>query len=273
MSWSVVESFVESKHPDRLSEDLIVVSDHFAAVVDGASDATGAMFAGRTGGLLAAEAVAATVEALEPAATARQFAAEATAAVQAAVAAATGIIDASTRWPAACVVCLSHERSEIWRIGDAHFAVDGETNSPMLAINEVKGRFRAALNTALIESGTPLTDMMESDPGGTAVRALTDVQQHLSNLPGPWGYGCVNGRAIPDEFVEVFPVDGGRDIVLASDGYPRLEATLDDSEATLRRLLAADPAAIGELWTMGRSLRPGFDAIDDRAFLRLRRDA
>ena len=58
MGIRVREQFVAGKSADRVCEDLIVVTDDFAAVIDGASDATGADFAGKTGGRLAAEIVA-----------------------------------------------------------------------------------------------------------------------------------------------------------------------------------------------------------------------
>lgn len=74
MGIQVLERFVEGKTDDGTCEDMIVVTDHFAAVIDGASDATGARFAGKTGGRFAAEVVAATIASLPATADARAFA-------------------------------------------------------------------------------------------------------------------------------------------------------------------------------------------------------
>lgn len=269
--WSVVEEFVESNADGRVSEDIISISEHFAAVIDGASDATGALFHGLSGGRFAAETVAASIAGLEPEATWSDFAMQITAALGGAVAAAYGDLDDSIRWPAASVICLSFVRSEIWRVGDCSYLADGEVNIGTKRVDDAAYGFRAAINAGLVESGTSVEEITEKDPGARAARPLFDLQQQLSNRLVPWGYGCVNGRPIPDDYVEVFSVEGSREVVLATDGYPRLEATLDSSEMALAKLLAVDPAGIGDLWHMGKCLRPGANSMDDRAYLRLRR--
>ena len=65
----VVESFVEGKDQRRVCEDVIVTSDDFAAVIDGASDETGVQYAGKTGGRFAADAIAMAIEHLSPVST------------------------------------------------------------------------------------------------------------------------------------------------------------------------------------------------------------
>ncbi len=266
--WSVVEKFVETKIEGRVCEDLIVTTADYAAVIDGASDATHMDFAGRSGGRLAAETMQSAVESLDPHATARQFADE----LSDRVAQAVGTLPASVRWPAATVICLSFSRNEIWRIGDGSFVIDGQPNVGLLRVNGATCGFRAAYNAALLASGVPVEQIVTDDPGVVLARALTNVQQHLSNQSGPWGYGVVNGRPIPDEFVEVFELaESVRDVALASDGFPDPKPTLDESETRRRELIEIDPAAIADLWTAGKPMRPGANSFDDRAYLRMRR--
>ncbi|MEE9416181.1 MAG: hypothetical protein V3V01_12925 [Acidimicrobiales bacterium] len=157
--------------------------------------------------------------------------------------------------------------------GDCSFLVDGQPNVGTKRVDDAAYGFRAAINSALLESGTSLTEILEDDPGAAAARPLFDLQQQLSNQQGPWGYGCVNGRPVPDRFVEVFPVaNNATETVLTSDGFPDPRSSLAESEARLKHLLETDPAAIGELWTVGKSLRPGPNSVDDRAYLRLCRE-
>ncbi len=59
----------------------------------------------------------------------------------------------------------------------------------------------------------------------------------------------------------------GDDIVLASDGYPFLEPTLDQSERALAELKASDPHFISRFPTT-KGFEPGRDSFDDRAYLR-----
>ena len=58
------------------------------------------------------------------------------------------------------------------------------------------------------------------------------------------------------------------EIVLASDGYPRLMPTLRESEKELECLLAEDPLCIGDnIATKG--LKVGQKSFDDRSYIRL----
>jgi hypothetical protein len=270
--WFVLEKFVQSKSEDRTCEDMVVATSDFAAVIDGATDESGAMYGGRTGGLLAAETLAAEIEQLSPRATARQFADQLSTALRLAGGQAGRQDGPSVRWPSASLVCMSFARDEIWRIGDCSFLVNDDPNIGTKRVDDAAYGFRAAINAALLASGTPLEEILRSDPGAGFARPLFDRQQHLTNNEGPWGYGCINGRPVPDRFVEVFPLPPDVDqVVLASDGYPDLRPTLEDSERRLRELLEMDPAAVAELWAAGKALRPGANSVDDRAYLRVAR--
>ncbi|MFN3254326.1 MAG: hypothetical protein ACE37B_01395 [Ilumatobacter sp.] len=270
MLWSVVEEFVEGKSVERACEDIIVVTSDFAAVIDGATDETGALFDGKSGGLVAAETLASTIEGLDQTSTAREFADELSGSLRRATGTTGDDVSAPDRWPSASLVCLSFARREVWRIGDCSFLVDGEPHLGTKRIDDAAYGFRAAINAALIAAGTSLDEIVRTDPGAGFARPLHDLQQQLSNLEGPWGFGCVNGRVVPDQFVEVFPVGPDVDeVVLASDGFPDLRPTLAASETRLRELLQVDPAAIAEIWSVGKALRPGANSVDDRAYLRL----
>lgn len=270
MSWAVVEEFVEGKSADRECEDVVIATSDFAAVIDGATDETGTVYEGKAGGLFAAETLATTIDALAPDTTAREFADQLSSHLALAASEASHQDGSSARWPSASLVCLSFSRHEIWRIGDCSFLVDGVPNIGTKRVDDAAYGFRAAINASLLAHGTPLEEILASDPGAEFARPLFDLQQQLTNNKGPWGYGCINGRPVPDQFVEVFPLtaDVGQ-VVLASDGFPDLCATLADSEARLRQLLEIDPAAIGELWSIGKALRPGANSVDDRAYLRI----
>lgn len=263
----VVEQFVEAKSDDRVCEDMIVVSDHFAAVIDGASDATGARFAGKSGGRLAAETITDSILRLSAAADGRTFADT----LSTDLAMAVGELPSDIRWPVAVVSCVSALRREVWRIGDCNVVIGEVEHESTFLVDRAASRFRAAVNAALLAKGTPIEEILLDDPGSQARRILTDNQQHLANSTGPWGYGCINGKPVPAKHIEVFPIpDGPTDVILTSDGYTVVRPTLAETEATLFRQIEDDPAAIGELWPIGKSTRPGSNAPDDRAYLRIR---
>jgi hypothetical protein len=268
MYWTVDEVFVEGKQRDRDCEDVIVVSDDLVAVIDGATDETGARFRGKSGGKFAADVIADALRGLPGSVSPRTFANCLTDALATAVAIEAGIPSPESRWPVASVVCLAPAARQVWRIGDCHVRI-GDTPYPgAKRVDDASYGFRAVINAAQLAKGMPLEQILAEDPGAEASRPLYDLQQHLANTTGPWGYGCINGRPIPDEHIDVLTVPPGPcRVVLASDGYPVPHSTLEESEAHLAASMASDPAAIGDLWQMGKSLKPGSRAMDDRAFV------
>ncbi len=201
--------------------------------------------------------------------TARAFADTLAQILTKAVAAVGDEVSADTRWPVAVLTCASAHRREVWRIGDGHVVLDGDLNTGGSRIGKAACGFRAAVNAALLNKGMPLDELIETDPGAHARRQLIDIQQHLANEVGPWGYGCINGQRVPDEYIEVMSIPkGGAEIIIASDGYLAVLSTLAETEAQLRLMMQRDPAAIGELWPIGKSTRSGANAPDDRAYLR-----
>ena len=62
---------------------------------------------------------------------------------------------------------------------------------------------------------------------------------------------------------------GVSQVVITSDGYPRILPSLQQSEDLLARLLAEDPLCIGPLRST-KGVKPGNASFDDRAYLRIR---
>lgn len=270
MSLAVIESFVAGKSPDRPCEDVVVVTDGFAAVVDGGTDMSGRLFAGKPGGLLAADTVADEIRALDPDVDVTDFVAQLAGGLRRAVSAGHGPLDPDMVWPYASVVCVSAARRQVWRVGDCHTVVDGTPHYGGKRVDDAAYTFRAAVTAALLARGTPLDTVLADDPGTRACTPLYEIQQHLANRPGPWGFGVINGEPVPPDLVDVIDLPGhDHEVILASDGYPEILPTLARSEHRLRELLAEDPTGTGPLWRIGKTLRPGYDSMDDRSWLRL----
>ncbi len=183
----MVEEFVEGKSTDRVCEDLIVVTPNLAAVIDGATDETGATFDGKAGGHFAADTLAGAIRALAPNSTAREHAHALSSALTQAATEASQDNDEPTRWPSASLVCLSFDRHEIWRIGDCSFMIDGEPDIGTKRVDDAAYGFRAAINAALLAAGTPLDEILRTDPGARFTRPPFDLQQELTNQEGYWG--------------------------------------------------------------------------------------
>ena len=80
----------------------------------------------------------------------------------------------------------------------------------------------------------------------------------------------MNGGEIPEELVKVIRLsEGEHEIVLASDGYPVLKPTLQQSEQELERIMKDDPQCC-RLYESTKGLKPGNKSFDDRTYVRFR---
>jgi hypothetical protein len=265
----ILEKFVRGKRADQsLCEDAVVTTPDFAVVLDGATDVSGAQFDGLPGGLFAARTLAAAVLDLPRDADARSAVTFLTGRLQDALAAcsATGT---PTYRPSAVMVVYSDARREVWRVGDATYAVDGQASYAHKPVDTLTSTWRQAWTEALLLSGADPVDILADDPGFAAMWPLVEMQERFANTPGSrFSFGVLNGTPVPDEFIQVIAVPNAQEVVLTSDGYAQAAATLAEAEAHHERALAADPMSLA-VGAMNRGLRPAWEACDDRAYVRL----
>lgn len=81
-------------------------------------------------------------------------------------------------------------------------------------------------------------------------------------------YAVIDGFPILTKGVKVIHVES-EEVVLASDGYPSLRASLAESESVLERQLSNDPQNIHDFLAT-KGLMPGNRSFDDRAYIRIR---
>ena len=81
-------------------------------------------------------------------------------------------------------------------------------------------------------------------------------------------YSVIDGFHIPRQHVRIITLDFRPwEIVLASDGYPYLCPTLEESERRLLEQRKEDPLNIGTFQAT-KAFRPDFNSFDDRAYIR-----
>lgn len=254
------EWFIAPKGGGPACEDALVVTAHFAAVVDGMSSPLrdrGQAPSGR----LYATTVAREIARLEPKVSARDAVDEISRALRP--------IRSGHPGPSGAVAAVySRSRREIWRIGDIHLRIGDRVVPGGKRVDEATALFRAAVVAARAAAGESLDTLRDRDPGLAASRPLLELQHHLANRDVVFGYGVLDGSTVPDRHLEIFPVEDAATVVFASDGYPGPAATLADAERELFAAIARDPACIDELAAMGKPLRPGAEAPDDRTYLR-----
>lgn len=172
---------------------------------------------------------------------------------------------------AACAAIYSRARREVWLIGDCQALIGGRVHSNPLAGDALLGDVRAMVLEAALLGGTPLEALRQSDPGRAAIVSLLDVQRTFANRAdaGPFGYAVLNGMPVPTSLLRCVPVpDDVNTLILASDGYPQVMATLAASEAALAGLLKEDPLCIRKFRST-KGWMQGASSFDDRAYVRL----
>ena len=272
-AFRVLESFLCSKTGSADGgDDKLVVTPHFAAVLDGATDGSGATYGDIGAARFVAQTGARVIEALAPDITAYEAVGQMSAAVGQALRE-TLPNHAPSRPPCFVFVLYSAARRELWRVGDAQYLLDGQGHNPETAVDAVVLKARQLVTQAHLLAGQSVEALRRDDPGREAVKPLLELQtQFMNRADSLYGYGAISGNEVPEKFIEVISVPAEtREVVLASDGYPKLEPTLRESEERLESVLRRDPL-LTELHLAAKGWRPGAASFDDRAYVRLELD-
>ena len=254
------------------NEDFLVVTEHFAAVVDGATTVGGRHYLGMTPGRFAGEALCTAIAALDPLATADQSIDALSEALRLAGVEAGHPGIPRMQAPTAAVACFSAARRELWRVGDTHLLIGDDVYAPSTLIDTIAASTRAMYDRMLLASGTPPSTIAVDDPGRELVLPMLRLQTCFQNSPDvrhEFARGVIDGRTVPTRFREVWQIPEGTEIVLASDGYPDLCATLEESEARLAEVLATDPMRVSAENPGVKGVSIGDLSFDDRSYLRL----
>lgn len=269
----IIEQFVEGKESDpEACEDLIVVTDGFVAVIDGATDKSGVDFGGESGGRLAAGAVRDALLKLDGGAVIEDLVDASSGLLADRVASVGTEIDLQTDdGPSASFVVFSEGRQEIWRVGDCSWMSEVEAFPGSKEIDSICANARSTLLRALLEQGVPAPELLASDPGREMILPLLRNQsafRNLEDVTSSLAFGAIDGHEVPRRFQEVWPVGDSAELVLASDGYPILGPTLEVTEKLLAEDLARDPLRIGA-HPSTKGVAPGLTSFDDRSYLRI----
>ena len=164
---------------------------------------------------------------------------------------------------AASAVIFSRLRREIWLIGDCQCLVNGELfENPKPYEAEL-----AAKRADIIKHSPKQDDFLVYDHAREAIiPEMMKIMREQQNIK----YAVIDGARIPEEHVRVLTLDfQPKEIVLASDGYPFLHPTLEESEKALAHQLATDPLNI-DTFQATKGCMKGNNSFDDRAYIRFK---
>ena len=172
----------------------------------------------------------------------------------------------------ASVVVYSRVSRELWMVGDCQCLITdiSHKHSPVYYDNPKPyeaelASMRAQEAQRLMAQGTTRDELLRDDAARPVIiphMIDTMRQQNVS-------YSVVDGFPIPRQHVRIITLDFQPwEIVLASDGYPFLCTTLQESESRLQQQRENDPLNIGPDFQATKGFHPDFNSFDDRAYIR-----
>lgn len=271
----VVESFVGAKTGRAEDcEDSVVVTDAFAAVLDGATAKTPDRINGLTPGTAGATVVAAGIASLSPAVSAEQAFQELNDRILAWYRE-QGIEAAMRTDPARRITVstalYSVKKREVWLLGDCHCLAGGEHYRNEKRIDRLLAEVRSLVLELELLKGRTIEDLSVDDVGRRFIEPLIVAQASFQNAESEstYSYNVLDGFLPPSKVpVVVGEIGPGSEVVLATDGYPELNDTLERTEAALREILEEDPLCVRR-HKATKGMLKGSLSFDDRAYLRI----
>ena len=275
----IIEQNVVPKNPRKKSEDGIVVTDDYIAVIDGSTSKTTHRFCPtQSNGRYCMQLISQYIRQASPRLTCRQFCIGVTKHIRRQYSTARSLLRGDImpfrvrpdlisfleqhpeeRLTASAVV-YSRLNREIWLIGDCQCLIGGAFyDNPKPYETEL-----AQKRADIIRQSNRKEDFLEHDTARNAIIPI--MLEHMKGQNKT--YAVIDGFHIPEEKVKVISLDFRPwEIVLASDGYPFLEETLEKSEARLKKQQADDPLNITSFLAT-KAFTNGNNSFDDRAYIR-----
>lgn len=272
----IIEQFLQGKKNNpQLCEDEIVVTENFIAVIDGSTSKGTERYTQKTTGRIAADMVASALRQWVPADADMASAVDIISDTIHNCYLLLGVLPMVERCPenriTASAVIYSHNRQEVWMIGDCQCLLDGMAYTNPKRIDEVLAEVRS-LYHKLVAEASDASSSLSVDYGREYILPLLRKQCRLQNasVEEEYAYGVFDGIGSPLPFCKLIPAHGVSELVLASDGYPKLLSSLAESEAYLAEILKTDPMMISRFKST-KGLMPAQCSFDDRAYIRFSR--
>lgn len=264
----IIEQLSAAKHPARKSEDGIVVTPDFVAVIDGSTSKTDYRHSlWRSNGRYAMQLVSRYIRRMPKTTTCEQFLNGVTAAIARHYR--KRMLPRLAEHPEERLTCsavvFSRLCREVWLVGDCQCLIGDEYYDNPKPDEALLAAMRADEVKRLLANGMTQEELLADDVARPVIipRMLQTMQQQNRT------YAVIDGFRIPRQHVRVVTLDFRPwQVVLASDGYPFLRPTLDESERLLERQRRQDPLNIGPDFQATKAFHPGANSFDDRSYIR-----
>jgi glycerophosphoryl diester phosphodiesterase len=269
--YKLVESFSKSKKingNDRINEDSILDNKYYGVISDGATTLKGAIIDGLSPGKIASTLVVNYFKEADSHITFEKAINDLEKIFQDWYKEHKDVFN--DRITTSSVI-LNKERNELWFLGDCSAKVDNKLYCFNKEIDNLSTSLRVFTILTKIKNGeTTYEECLKDDVGRDAIIPIINkqVQFQNSNDGSKYAYGVLDGYPTLKIDIHIIKLDDNVDsIILTSDGYPKIEDTLERTELTLKSILEEDPLMIGEYATT-KGLTSLNSSFDDRSYLR-----
>lgn len=180
---------------------------------------------------------------------------------------------ASSYFPAAAsAVIYNIPRKEIWMVGDCQALIGDKYYCPKKKVDTLLAEARSLAIHAFLEEGMTEKELLEHDKGREIILPFLKMQHCFENKPGPYGYLVFNNRSMDKKILEeqgvVVSITTPATIVLASDGYPCLTDSFEETEEKLAKILEED-ALCYKTNKSTKGIRTDCESFDDRTYVKI----
>ena len=269
VTMKIIEQFIASKTNNdiNLCEDGIFAGEHFVAVIDGVTSKGQYRWDGGTSGYRAKEIIIHTLGTLsgtESRDSVFQALNEALSECYQDV----GFFhkNPEERLQATIVIYSTHA-AQAWLFGDCQLLLNGKLYSNEMKIDGLLAELRSVYLELEMLNGAELEALCRNDPSQELIMPVLKRQFLFSNKDCEYGYPVLDGFCDDFSRVEAVDVPKHSEVILASDGYPILYPSLEESERYLDWLRENDPLCT-RIFKSTRGFTNGKTALDDRAYIR-----
>lgn len=262
----IIEKFILGKNNDATKcEDGFFISDKLAVVVDGVTSKTDKLFDGKKGGAFAKDVVLEVISqpGIENLSCTELFELL-TISLKSATLRCFSTLE-THEYPKCAIIIYNAVFDEIWSVGDCQCIINGVLHTHEKYVDTLNSNMRAYILEAELMKGASISSLLGNDVGREYILTAIKEQSVFENKEHPFGFSILNGAHIPESMIVKYKVKKGDTVVLASDGYPELCNSLEESERHLADILAEDPLCFRR-YKCTKGYVQGNISFDDRCY-------
>lgn len=262
------ESYICAKNGiEGTCGDKLVESENFYAVIDGATPKGKRLWNNQRGDVYISEILGQAITKLEPDIDAQAAVEELNDVVKQAYKEQGITFDElqPEEQLQASVLIYSVAKKEVWSFGDCMLRINQKSYRNIKKGDIMLSDLRAFCIEAANLEGVNISDS-QTDYGRNQILPFLKRFTLFANAASSFGYDVINGGEIHKNRVQIYAVQPGDHVVMASDGYPKLFDTLDETEDYLKQSLIEDHLCIGKLRGT-KGIEKGNTSYDDRCFI------